>query len=395
MEWDVFISHASEDKESFVRPLAKRLQQHGLRVWFDELTLTVGDSLRRSIDRGLARSRYGIVVISPDFLKKEWPQKELDGLVAREIEGIKVILPVWHNIGAEEIRAFSPMLADRLAAPSSAGLHHVAERLLEAIRQTPSTVSLALARPEQSADGAAQSRGYATKLHKQRIAQLLDGNGPVPILDGGALVLHVVPNDANDDHPESAFEAISKTSDRFPPISSTSSYARDVRISYDGLLIGSNAEGLSKPQRAYVSVSRSAVVEAVQSSLASGPEHDYLILPQIQASVIKYACVYSRALSDFMVRPPFSVCVSLVNVQSMKLLRDFAPRGALLVDLPCSNLDRNSYDFGHATFTTPPRNYKEAATNLRPILTHLANAAGLHSSPYFDAAGNYELADKL
>ena len=86
MEWDV-ISHASEDKEDFVRPLAKRLQEHGLRVWFDELTLTVGDSLRRSIDRGLAKSLHGIVVISPDFLKKEWPRKELDGLVAREIGG--------------------------------------------------------------------------------------------------------------------------------------------------------------------------------------------------------------------------------------------------------------------------------------------------------------------
>ena len=54
-----------------------------MSVWFDELTLKVGDSLRRSIDRGLASSRFGIVVISPHFLSKEWPQKELDGLTAR------------------------------------------------------------------------------------------------------------------------------------------------------------------------------------------------------------------------------------------------------------------------------------------------------------------------
>jgi hypothetical protein len=71
MEWDVFISHASEDKEDFVRLLAERLRTHGLRVWYDDFTLTVGDSLRRSIDRGLARSRYGIVVISPNFLRKD------------------------------------------------------------------------------------------------------------------------------------------------------------------------------------------------------------------------------------------------------------------------------------------------------------------------------------
>lgn len=132
-EWDAFVCHASEDKEDFVRPLAQGLIARSLIVWFDEFTLTVGDSLRRSIDRGLARSRFGIVVISPNFLRKEWPQKELDGLVAREIDGTKVILPVWHNITADEIRAYSPMLADRLAAVSSKGLDHVIEDLTRAI----------------------------------------------------------------------------------------------------------------------------------------------------------------------------------------------------------------------------------------------------------------------
>jgi hypothetical protein len=78
MEWDVFISHASEDKEDFVRPLAESLRRSGLLVWYDDFTLKVGDSLRRSIDQGLAKSRHGIVVISPNFLKKDWPQKELD-----------------------------------------------------------------------------------------------------------------------------------------------------------------------------------------------------------------------------------------------------------------------------------------------------------------------------
>jgi hypothetical protein len=136
--WDVFVSHASEDKDDFVRPLASRLQAHGLKVWFDEFTLTVGDSLRRSIDRGLAASRFGIVVISPDFMRKEWPQRELDGLVAREIAGVKVILPVWHKITADQIRAYSPTLADRLAASSERGLDHVITELLLAIGTTDS-----------------------------------------------------------------------------------------------------------------------------------------------------------------------------------------------------------------------------------------------------------------
>lgn len=77
--WDVFISHASEDKEAVVRPMAAALVQAGLRVWYDEFTLTLGDGLRESIDRGLAQSRYGIVVLSPSFFGKRWPQQELSG----------------------------------------------------------------------------------------------------------------------------------------------------------------------------------------------------------------------------------------------------------------------------------------------------------------------------
>src|SRR5580693_1169879 len=143
MNWDAFISHASEDKEDFVRALAAKLREEGLRIWYDEFTLTVGDSLRRSIDRGLANSRFGIVVISRSFLQKEWPQKELDGLVAREIGGVKVILPVWHNISAAEVLSYSPLLADRLAASSNEGLEQVAKKLFEAMR---------LAMPEDRVD---------------------------------------------------------------------------------------------------------------------------------------------------------------------------------------------------------------------------------------------------
>lgn len=132
--WDVFVSHASEDKESFVRPLVEALRASGLTVWFDEATLKVGDGLRRSIEKGLARSQYGIVVISKAFLAKEWPQRELDGLVAREEDGTKVVLPVWHEITALEVRSCSPMLADRLAVPSSRGVQTVVQELLQVIR---------------------------------------------------------------------------------------------------------------------------------------------------------------------------------------------------------------------------------------------------------------------
>ena len=93
-KWDAFISHASEDKDDFVRPLAEGLRERGLKVWFDEFELKVGDNLRGSIDRGLSQSRFGIVVFSPQFFEKQWPKNELSGLVTREINGAKVILAI-------------------------------------------------------------------------------------------------------------------------------------------------------------------------------------------------------------------------------------------------------------------------------------------------------------
>ena len=131
-KWDVFISHASEDKD-FVRPLAEALHQSGLLVWYDELTLTVGDSLRMKIDEGLANSRFGIVVVSKPFFAKNWPQRELDGLMSKEIAGTKVILPVWHNISTEEVRNYSPMLSGLLAAKTDEGLATVVKKLREAM----------------------------------------------------------------------------------------------------------------------------------------------------------------------------------------------------------------------------------------------------------------------
>ena len=133
-QWDVFLSHASEDKDDFARPLATALEAKGLAVWFDEFTLKVGDSLRRSIDKGLAGARFGIVLVSPRFLEKEWPQKELDALMGRESHGAKIILPVWHNVDAAYVRRFSPLLADRLAASSSKGLEQVVADLMSAIK---------------------------------------------------------------------------------------------------------------------------------------------------------------------------------------------------------------------------------------------------------------------
>ncbi len=130
-----FISHASEDKDSIVRDLAHKLINKGYQVFYDELSLRLGDSLRRSIDRGLSSSKYGIVILSPNFIQKEWPQQELNGLFAKEIDGKKVILPIWHNINREDIVRYSPTLADRLAVPTSLGLDYVVNQITKVLNE--------------------------------------------------------------------------------------------------------------------------------------------------------------------------------------------------------------------------------------------------------------------
>lgn len=141
MLYDAFISHASEDKDEIVRPLAERLRQHRVEVWYDEFALTAGMSLRRSIDAGLAKSRYGIVVLSPHFFGKAWPEWELNGLVQRHHAGSQsVLLPIWHAVSKEVIAAYSPSLADVVAIPSSLGIDEVVHRLLKVIQPDESAL---------------------------------------------------------------------------------------------------------------------------------------------------------------------------------------------------------------------------------------------------------------
>jgi hypothetical protein len=113
--WDAFVSHAWEDKDAFVRPLVEALGRLGVSLWYDEVSLRLGDSLSGSIDRGIAKSRNGIAVVSPAFLQKKWPEAELHALMTRRVEDKLKLIPIWHNVGRAEVVAFSPMLADLMA----------------------------------------------------------------------------------------------------------------------------------------------------------------------------------------------------------------------------------------------------------------------------------------
>ena len=162
IEWDVFISHASEDKGSVARPLANTLAAAGIKTWLDESELRLGDSLREKIDAGLLRSQFGVVVLSPSFFAKHWPRSELDGLLSRESQSTKVVLPVWHDVDAALVRTYSPILAGRLAASTANGLEEVANKIADAIR--------AVGRTRRTSAPA-----YAGIMTKRRLMQLPAG----------------------------------------------------------------------------------------------------------------------------------------------------------------------------------------------------------------------------
>ncbi len=107
----VFVVHAAEDKKTLVRPLVNELKKIRVSTWYDEHEVNIGDSLQKSIDLGLSRSKSGLLVLSRDFFAKQWPQRELAGLQAQN----KNLLPIWHNISKEEIADYSPTLIDLFA----------------------------------------------------------------------------------------------------------------------------------------------------------------------------------------------------------------------------------------------------------------------------------------
>lgn len=114
-DYDIFISYASEDTD-YVDNLEKAFVDSGFSIWRDKSSLGWGQSIRQSIDAGVVKSKFGLVVISSYYIKKYWTSYELDGILNKESStGRQMILPLWHNITKEEIDSKSPSLSSRLA----------------------------------------------------------------------------------------------------------------------------------------------------------------------------------------------------------------------------------------------------------------------------------------
>jgi hypothetical protein len=242
--------------------------------------------------------------------------------------------------------------------------------------------------PASRADQAAERQLAIKRLrqfHDERVQKIASGSAAVQMLGNGAVILHLLPFGALDNRQGSSFDELSRNPNMFSPMGGS---VLDHEINYEGLLTGSNRDGLSKPQRAYVMVFRSGAVEAVASSLYRGRDERFLLLPDIQRMILNGTALYANALAHFGVDAPMAVFVALIGVRGKELLHN-AVDGAFWEDLPSGTLTHERLDFSECMIESLPIEAEGCAKALKPIFDHLANAAGLAASPLFDAAGNY------
>lgn len=111
--FDIFIGHASEDKDLVARPIFEECNKVGIRAFIDEIHIEWGDSLTEKINHALGKSKYFLAVMSEKSIKKAWPRKELNSAVAREISGDQKVLPLIVGDYKKILSEF-PLLADKL-----------------------------------------------------------------------------------------------------------------------------------------------------------------------------------------------------------------------------------------------------------------------------------------
>ena len=133
-EYDVFVSHAWEDKADFVEAFVQALKDREIKVWYDKSKIKWGDSMRARIDDGLRKSKFGVAILSPNYIAegKYWTKAELDGLFQMESINGKTLLPIWHNLTKKQVMDYSPILASKLAmTPATMTAEEIADELLD------------------------------------------------------------------------------------------------------------------------------------------------------------------------------------------------------------------------------------------------------------------------
>jgi hypothetical protein len=351
--WDVFISYASEDKEEIARPLAETLRKMGYEVWFDEFSLKLGGSLRRSIDRGLAESRFGVVILSKHFFAKHWPNHELNGLAAIEVEGEEVILPVWHGVTHADVVAYSPPLADKKAVGTTKGMACVIEEIAAVLNHPIAEASQSKLQQAEENPRATISRQVTPSFVFVFGAPLGDNDSSTWIM----LLLHYGPSTAynckieffDDDRKNIAHEWLVKHPDTpFPPaeIAGESQKHIDVGEAGQGGSIGNFQWNPLDPDRQHYSVNitcRDGVfVEKWEVTRVNGVLRTKISIERgvqwIRRNPGLDPVVFRREDTEFASTPP---ATTLTKVSSRKVHPGWKPHHRFVA--PAAIIDSNHY----------------------------------------------------
>lgn len=120
IEYDVFLSHSSLDKEEYVTELSDKLEEKGLSVFEDVKVFKIGQSQTDMMNFGILNSRFVVVFLSVNFIESGWSEYEFKSFLNREINEKKIIiLPIWHNVAVEEVKIYNPYLVDKYALNTS------------------------------------------------------------------------------------------------------------------------------------------------------------------------------------------------------------------------------------------------------------------------------------
>jgi len=140
-EFNAFISYAFEDK-TFASEIVGALTSSGISVWYAEIDLKVGDKLLDAIENGLRNSDFGILLISPDYLKKGWTNYEMDTLIRQSIEKNKKLLPIWHGVTKEDVEKRHTGLSGVVSLRSDIGIRSLSMKLVDVISASAPTIGV-------------------------------------------------------------------------------------------------------------------------------------------------------------------------------------------------------------------------------------------------------------
>ncbi|MEX2477551.1 MAG: toll/interleukin-1 receptor domain-containing protein [Gracilimonas sp.] len=131
-KFDTFISYAGEDKQ-FANEIVGALKAKGFKVWYAPIELTVGNKLLDSIEKGMSKSKSGILLISSHYLEKGWTNYEMDTLVRQHIEISKNIYPIWHNVSKEKVEARHSGLGGIVSLKTEIGFSKIISELTKVL----------------------------------------------------------------------------------------------------------------------------------------------------------------------------------------------------------------------------------------------------------------------